>query len=98
NVDDDATRFPQRCDIGLVRRFMIAFGLLSSVFDYLTFAALLVLYGAHPLTFRTGWFIESVVSAASVVLVVRTRRPLGGSRPGRSLLRATSLCVGVTAL
>jgi P-type Mg2+ transporter len=98
NVDDEATRVPQRWDVGLVRRFMIAFGLLSSVFDYLTFGALLVLHGAHPLTFRTGWFIESVISAASVVLVVRSRRPLGRSRPGRSLMRATALCIGVTAL
>ena len=98
NVDDEATALPQRWDVGLVRRFMIAFGLLSSVFDYLTFGALLVLYGAHPLTFRTGWFIESVVSAASVVLVVRSRRPLGRSRPGRSLARATAFCLGATVL
>jgi P-type Mg2+ transporter len=98
NVDDEAIGVPQRWDVGLVRRFMIAFGLLSSVFDYLTFGALLVLYGAHPLTFRTGWFIESVVSAASVVLVVRSRRPFGRSRPGRSLVRATSLCVGATVV
>ena len=96
NVDDEATRVPQRWDVGLVRRFMIAFGLLSSAFDYLTFGVLLVLHGAHPLTFRTGWFIESVVSAASVVLVVRSRRPLGRSRPGRGLARATALCVAVT--
>jgi P-type Mg2+ transporter len=57
--------------------------------DYLTFGALLLLYGAHPVTFRTGWFIESVISAASVVLVVRSRRPFGRSRPGHSLVRAT---------
>ena len=98
NVDDEATALPQRWDVSLVRRFMIAFGLLSSVFDYLTFGALLLLYGAHPLTFRTGWFIESVVSAASVVLVVRSRRPLGRSRPGRSLARATAFCLCATVL
>ncbi len=65
NVDDDATALPQRWDVRLVRRFMFIFGLLSSVFDYLTFGALLVVGGAHPATFRTGWFIESVISAAS---------------------------------
>jgi Mg2+-importing ATPase len=97
-VDDEATAQPQRWDIRLVRRFMVAFGLLSSVFDYLTFGALLFLFGAQPVTFRTGWFIESVVSAASVVLVVRSRRPLGRSRPGRGLVRATAFCLGATVL
>jgi Mg2+-importing ATPase len=98
NVDDEATQRPQQWDIRLVRHFMVAFGLLSSVFDYLTFGALLVLFGAQPVTFRTGWFIESVVSAASVVLVVRSRRPLGRSRPGRSLTRATAFCLCATVL
>jgi Mg2+-importing ATPase len=98
NVDDEATATPQRWDIHLVRRFMIVFGLLSSVFDYLTFGALLLLSGAHPTTFRTGWFIESVISAASVVLVVRTRRSLVRSRPGRSLVRATVFCLCATVL
>src|SRR5262249_52105478 len=87
NVDDEATATPRRWDIPLVRRFMIWFGLLSSVFDYLTFGALLWLSGAHATSFRTGWFVESVVSAACVVLVVRSRRPLGESQPGRTLLR-----------
>jgi Mg2+-importing ATPase len=98
NVDDEATLRPQHWDIGLVRRFMVAFGLLSSVFDYLTFGALIFLFGAQPVSFRTGWFIESVVSAASVVLVVRSRRPLGRSRPGRSLSRATAFCLCATVL
>jgi Mg2+-importing ATPase len=68
------------------------------VFDYLTFGALIFLFGAQPVSFRMGWFIESVVSAASVVLVVRSRRPLGRSRPGRSLSRATAFCLGATVL
>ena len=98
NVDDEATATPQKWDIRLVRRFMLVFGLLSSVFDYLTFGALLLLGGARPITFRTGWFIESVVSAASVVLVVRSRRPLWRSRPGRNLVRATAFCLCATLL
>ena len=96
SVDDEDVARPRRWDLGLVRRFMIVFGLLSSVFDYLTFAALLWLVGPQPAAFRTGWFVESVVSAASVVLVVRSRRPLGRSRPGQALVRATALCVAVT--
>ena len=46
--------------------------------------------------FRTGWFVESVVSAALIVLVVRTRRPFR-SRPSRPLLITTLAVVAVTA-
>jgi Mg2+-importing ATPase len=96
HVDHEATARPQRWDVALVRRFMIVFGLLSSLFDYLTFGVLFWLVGARPAAFRTGWFVESVISAASVVLVVRSRRPLGRSRPGRGLARATAVCLAVT--
>src|SRR5262249_21941525 len=98
NVDPEATAAPQRWDVGMVRRFMIVFGLLSSVFDYLTFGALFLLAGAHPASFRTGWFIESVLSAASVVLVIRSPRRLGRSGRGRSLVRATLACLAATVL
>jgi hypothetical protein len=56
----------------------------SSVFDFLTFGVLLWPLHATPGPFRTGWFLESVVSAALIVLVVRTRKPFFQSRPGRS--------------
>lgn len=85
-VDEEQVRVPRRWDIRSIRRFMLLFGPLSSVFDYLTFAVLLVLLGAPKDVFRTGWFVESVVSATVVVLVLRTARPVGTSRPGRALL------------
>ncbi len=84
---------PRRWDIGFIRRFMLIFGLLSSVFDYLTFAALLFVFRATTVQFRTGWFVESVVSASLIVLVVRTRRPFFRSRPGKPLVAAT-LAIG----
>ncbi len=96
NVDPEAVSRPRRWDVRMVRRFMIAFGLLSSVFDYLTFGALLWLVGPNPAAFRTGWFIESVLSAASVVLVIRSQRRFGKSRPGRGLVRATAGCLAAT--
>ena len=63
NVDDELVQAPRRWDIGFIRRFMIVFGLISSVFDYLTFGVLLWL-NATVAQFRTGWFIESIVSAS----------------------------------
>ena len=70
---------------------MVIFGLLSSIFDFLTFGALLFLLHANADQFRTGWFIESVISASFIVLIIRTRRPFFSSRPSRSLMVVTAL-------
>ena len=77
---------------------MLTFGLVSSVFDYLTFGVLLWFLQAGVEEFRTGWFMESVISASVIVLVVRSRRPFMRSRPSRSLLLATLAVVGLTLL
>jgi Mg2+-importing ATPase len=97
-VDEEMTARPRRFEIGVIRRFMMVFGLVSSVFDYLTFAALLLVLRAPAAEFRTGWFVESVVSATLIVLVVRTRRPAWKSRPARLLLLATLAVVAATVL
>jgi Mg2+-importing ATPase len=97
-VDPEWINRPRRWDIAFIQRFMLAFGLVSSVFDYLTFAVLLWLLRCDAAHFRTGWFVESVLSAAMVVLVVRTRRPLLASRPSPSLTAATLVVLGATLL
>ncbi|HEY6000845.1 MAG TPA: magnesium-translocating P-type ATPase [bacterium] len=98
NVDPEVTDRPRRWDIGFLRRFMIVFGLVSSLFDYATFGLLLWILRADQNQFRTGWFLESVVSAALVVLVVRTRRPFFRSRPGRALALATAAVAAATLI
>jgi Mg2+-importing ATPase len=92
-VDADWIDRPRRWDIGFIQRFMLTFGLVSSIFDYLTFGLLLWLLHSNPAQFRSGWFVESVVSAATIVLVVRTRGPLWQSRPSRPLVAATTVVV-----
>jgi Mg2+-importing ATPase len=88
-VDDINIQSPQHWDLGFIRRFMITFGLLSSVFDYLTFGVLLYVLHADEKVFQTGWFVESVISATLIVLVVRTRLPFFKSLPGKYLSIAT---------
>lgn len=88
-VDVLNTKAPQRWDLGFIKRFMITFGLLSSLFDYLTFGLLLYVFHADEKVFRTGWLVESVISATLIVLVVRTRLPFFRSLPGRYLSWAT---------
>ncbi len=88
-VDQINIQSPQHWDLSFIRRFMITFGLLSSVFDYLTFGVLLYVFHAKEKAFQTGWFIESVISATLIVLVVRTRLPFFKSLPGKYLSIAT---------
>jgi P-type Mg2+ transporter len=97
-VDGEMIDCPRRWDIKAIRKFMITFGLVSSVFDYLTFGALLIILNATQDQFRTGWFLESVISASLIVLVIRSRKPFFKSRPGKYLIMATLLIVVVTLI
>jgi Mg2+-importing ATPase len=96
NVDKELVEKPRRWNISFIRNFMMTFGLLSSVFDYLTFGVLFFILRASPEEFRAGWFLESVISASLVVLVVRTRMPFFKSIPGKYLLTATLLVISIT--
>jgi Mg2+-importing ATPase len=98
HVDPEMVDQPRRWDIRFIRRFMLVFGILSSCFDYMTFGVLMLLLNASEGQFQTGWFVESVVSASLIVLIVRTRRPFYKSRPARPLLLATLAVIGVTVL
>ncbi|HEX9092955.1 MAG TPA: HAD-IC family P-type ATPase, partial [Coriobacteriia bacterium] len=102
-VDPELVERPRRWDIRFIRDFMLTFGLVSSIFDYATFGVLLFVLktGASEhgqALFRTGWFVESVLSASMVVLIIRTRRPFVRSRPGRVLTIATVTIWVVTLL
>ena len=97
-VDAAQTQRPGRWDIHFVRRFMLVFGAISSVFDYVTFGALLLLLGADAGQFRTGWFIESMLSATLVVFALRTRQRFTRSRPGRGLILASLTTATVVLL
>ncbi len=88
NVDKEAVNKPRRFDNKFIRKFMLIFGALNSASDFATFGVLLAL-GVTVEQFRTSWFIENVVSAALVVLAVRTRQPLVKSKPSKYLLVAT---------
>jgi P-type Mg2+ transporter len=95
SVDPEALVEPVKWDIKLIERFMLVFGPVSSIFDFLTFYALLIFFGAGEALFQTGWFIESMTTQTLVVFCIRTRRQFYRSTPGRFLI-ATNL--GAVAL
>lgn len=96
NVDREFIEKPRRWDISFIKKFMLTFGLVSSVFDYITFGALFFILRSPVAEFRTGWFVESVASAAIIVLVIRSRKVFTASKPGKSLVCMTSAVVLAT--
>jgi Mg2+-importing ATPase len=95
-VDEELLVRPGHWDVRFIRRFMLVFGPLSSVYDFATFGVMLGLFDAGPPLFRSGWFVESLSTQALVVFVIRTRRsPFWRSRPSRPLLVATLAVVAV---
>jgi Mg2+-importing ATPase len=97
NVDAEDLSSPRRWDMGFIRNFMLTIGPVSSVFDFLTFYALLTLFGAQESLFRTGWFVESIATQVLVIFVIRTQRNPLRSHPNRWLV-LTSLTVVVLAM
>jgi len=88
-VDPELVTEPLRWNTRFIGRFMLEFGLVSSLFDALTFVVLIG-FASTALEFRTGWFVESLLTELAVALVVRTRRRSWQSRPGTLLLWTTA--------
>ena len=98
NVDEEQLARPSRWDIGFIRRFMLYFGPISSLFDFATFGIMLWVFHAGPALFRSGWFVESLATQTLVIFAIRTRRiPFFRSRPSRPLLLAALAVVLVGA-
>lgn len=96
-VDDDWTKSPKRWNIEFIRRFMLFFGPLSSIFDYITFIFLLYVLRVNQETFRSAWFLEGLFTQILVLLLLRTQRIFIKSRPS-PLLMLTVLTVGIVGL
>ncbi len=96
-VDEEHLAKPKRWNVQLIRRFMTVFGLQSSIFDYLTFGLLLLVFKVDEAHFQTGWFVESCLTELFILLIVRTTRPAWRSRPSRFLVWA-SLFVAAAVL
>ena len=94
-VDPEAIALPVKWDIAFIERFMLIFGPVSSIFDFLTFYALLTFFGAGESLFQTGWFMESMATQVLVVFAIRTRRVFFRSRPNGFLL---AMALGVVAV
>jgi P-type Mg2+ transporter len=95
HVDIEYVEKPRRWDVAFVRMFMVFFGPISSLFDFLTFAVMLFVFAANAPLFQTAWFLESLSTQTLVIFVIRTRRtPFYKSRPSKSLVLSALGVVG----
>jgi len=95
-VDSERLVHPSVWDIKAIRKFMISFGLLSSVFDILTFLVLRMGFHADAQLFRAGWFVESTLTELSVMMVLRTNRRFWKSKPGKGLFWSSAILAALT--
>ena len=84
-------------DIKLIRNFMIFIGPISSIYDFLTFYVLLVVFKSSAALFHTGWFVESLATQTLVLFVIRTAGNPLRSRPSVALT-VTTVAVVVVGL
>ena len=99
NVDEQQLRRPSHWDIAFIRKFMLFFGPLSSVFDFLTFGVMIWVFHSGPAQFRSGWFVESLATQTLVIFAIRTRRvPFFRSHPSLPLSLAALAVVAVGAI
>ncbi len=92
-VDEEQLQAPSHWNVAFIRRFMLVFGPISSLFDFLTFGLMLGVLHADAVEFRTGWFVESLATQTLIIFAIRTRKvPFFRSRPSVPLA-ITSLTV-----
>jgi Mg2+-importing ATPase len=98
HIDTDYLKLPKKWDIGSIKHFMLIFGPISSLSDFLTFFILLKVLNAQSALFQTGWFVESLLSQTIIIFSIRTSVvPFFKSKPSL-LLVISSIIVAIIAL
>jgi Mg2+-importing ATPase len=99
NVDESYLSTPKKWDIEFIKKFIFAFGPISSIFDFITFFILLFIFKADAALFQTAWFIESICTQTLIIFVIRTRIvPFYKSRPSMLLLASTLVIVAIACI
>jgi Mg2+-importing ATPase len=94
-VMDQDVLAPRRWDMAQIRRFMLSFGALSSVFDLVAFTLLIKVFRASEAVFQSTWFVQSMCTQVLVIFLIRTARPCWQDRPSKAL---TATTLGVTVM
>ena len=96
HVDEEEMRSPGKWNLPMIRNFMIYFGLHSSIFDFITFYTLYHYFTLSGSAFQTGWFLESVITEILILFIIRTKKPVLRSMPGKWLMLTGGLAIAIT--
>lgn len=87
NVDAEDIKKPPRWNLKLLKKYILVFGPVSSVFDFATFGILYWGFSLSEYQFQTGWFLESLATQILVIYFIRTKKiPFFQSKPSKTLL------------
>ena len=98
NVDAEYLAVPRRWDIGNITKFVLLIGPISSIFDYVTYFAMLYVFNAwtNPALFQTGWFVESLLTQTLIIHIIRTAKlPFLESRASTALITTTIIIAAI---
>ena len=103
HVEEEYIRKPIRWNVAGIRKFMISFGLLSTLLDVLCFLVLWFVFGFNSPEkagyFQCGWFMFGVISQTIVIHTIRTPKlPFIQDNASKELYLSTALVVLITLL
>ena len=98
HVEDESIRLPKKWDIPGIKKFMVIFGLLSTVLDVLCFLVLWFVYRFNTESlagfFQNGWFMFGIISQTMVIHTICTPKiPFIQDRASAQLSLSTLLVV-----
>ncbi|KKU47545.1 MAG: Magnesium-translocating P-type ATPase [Candidatus Woesebacteria bacterium GW2011_GWF2_46_8] len=99
NVDPEYLKKPKHWNIKFIKKYMLVFGPISSLFDFLTFYILFSVLHLSNGAFQAGWFIESLATQTLVIYIIRTQKlPFIQSKPSKLLIATTLGAVGLSVI
>jgi Mg2+-importing ATPase len=96
HVDKEDVVRPTAFNIKFIRKYMLVFGPISSLFDFATFGLMFALFRNSEHQFQTGWFMESIATQVFVIYIIRTKKiPFLQSSPSKLLIFNTLVAVAI---
>lgn len=107
NVDPEQIEKPRPWDMQQLTRFIIFIGPCSSIFDFTTYFIMLYVFNCwntgtpeaadhSARMFQTGWFVESLLTQAIIIHIIRTNKiPFLQSWPSWPLLVMSTIIMSI---
>lgn len=98
NVDEQFLKKPKKWNMSFIFKFMIYFGLITSLADFFLIIPLILIFHTDVALFRTSWFVESVLEQAIVLFAIRTALPFYKSKPSMGLTISALVMIAITLI